>query len=85
MVNDGGLSDHENGHKSIAEQGANALDKSLPGTKATVTGSSVPDARTKADTLVDKDVFELPNWSTQSPDRDSNVDRVQVDSAGDLR
>jgi hypothetical protein len=31
--NDGGLSDHENGHKSIAEQGTNALYKSLPGTK----------------------------------------------------
>ena len=52
----GGLSEHENGHKTIAEQGANALDKSLPGTKSTATGSNLPDAQKNADTALGQKV-----------------------------
>jgi predicted secreted Zn-dependent protease len=45
----GGLQDHENGHKDIAEKGANDLDKSLPGTSAKGTGKNLPGAKKDAD------------------------------------
>jgi predicted secreted Zn-dependent protease len=45
----GGLSDHEDGHKTIAEKATDALDKALPGTTATGTGTSAKNARANAD------------------------------------
>jgi predicted secreted Zn-dependent protease len=42
------LQGHENGHKEIAEQGAAALDKSLPGTKVIGTGTTSSEAQGSA-------------------------------------
>jgi len=54
----GGLKEHEDGHKTIAEQGAAALDKSLPGTTGTGTGNSLPGAQKSADAALGQQVSD---------------------------
>jgi RHS repeat-associated protein len=75
----GSLSDHEQGHKDIAEQGANALDKSLPGTQATGTGKTLPDAQSSANTALGDKVQQkqqgaVNNTQTQQNAYDQRTD-----------
>ena len=69
----GGLSDHEQGHKDIAEQGANALDKSLPGTQATGTGKTVPDAQSSANAALGDKVQEKQQGTVNNTQAQQNA------------
>ena len=69
----GSLNDHEQGHKEIAEQGANALDKSLPGTQATGTGKTLPDAQNSANTALGDKVQQKQQGAVNSTQAQQNA------------
>jgi len=69
----GGLKDHEDGHKTIAEQGANALDKSLPGTSATGTGNGLPGAQKSAADALGQKVEDKHQGAVQNTQQNQDA------------
>jgi RHS repeat-associated protein len=62
----GNLQDHEKGHQDIAEKNADSLDKSLPGTKASGTSDTVPDATKKADSALGDTLHDKQNTTVDN-------------------